>query len=168
MAHLPIIASPPRTPEVIHKSKFRLIRILRTCTTHARPQAGMRGRCGPPNRRCLSPKDPPKAARPTPAADPKRRFRGVVGRTFGSRVPSRTTARLLPREVRSMGRTHFQTAHRRLLGRTLTPAEPALCKSSSAGVRFLSFRTRRIAAPGRQRGCWRRFRGTRETSRASP
>jgi hypothetical protein len=91
-----------------------------------------------------------------------------IGRTFPSRVPSLTTARLLPREVRFMGRTPLQTAHRWLSGRTLTSAEPALFTSSSAGVRFLSFRTRRIAAPGRQRGCLRRFRGTRETSRPSP
>ena len=93
---------------------------------------------------------------------------GGVGRTFPSRVPARTTARLLPRKVRFMGRTHFQTAHRRLFWRTPTPAAPALFQSSSAGVRLLSFRTRRIATPGRQRRCWRRFRGPRETSRPSP
>jgi hypothetical protein len=53
-----------------------LIRTLRTGTTHARPQAGLRGRGRPPNSRCLAPEDPAKAPHPTPSANPKKRFRG--------------------------------------------------------------------------------------------
>jgi hypothetical protein len=74
---------------------------------HTPPKRACAAELGQPNSRCLAPEDLPKAARPPPAASPKRRFRGVVGRTFPSRVPALTSARLLPREVRFMGRTHF-------------------------------------------------------------
>jgi hypothetical protein len=59
----------------------------------------------------------PRQRAPHHPQNPTRRFRGMVGRTFPSRVPARTTARLLPREVRFMGRTHLQTAHRRIVPR---------------------------------------------------
>ena len=113
---------------------------------------------------------------------------GGIAATVPANVLALPTARILPREGRFMGRNPWKTAPRRLFGRTLNPQDrrrrtddgAVLCPrssvlalaafftSSSAGVRFLFFRTRRIATPDRQRWCWRRFQGTRETSRPSP